>query len=130
VLALLSEPELSQMVRNASRELNLINSETLATRLLELTADSVEARQTSTPKAVTGPDDAVRGGKTPFLDQYTTHLTEHARHGKIDPVLAREGEIRKVIDILTRRRQNNPILVGEAGVGKTAVGEEVGLRVG
>ncbi len=67
------------------------------------------------------------GGKTPNLDQYTVNLTENARKGKIDPVLGRDFEIRQVVDILTRRRQNNPILVGEAGVGKTAVVEGFAL---
>jgi type VI secretion system protein VasG len=131
IVALLTEPELSQMFRNASRELNLINIETLSTHFLDLTKDSVEARQTSVAKAgASAPDEQpAAGGKTPFLDQYTTHLTENARAGKIDPVLARDSEIRQVIDILTRRRQNNPILVGEAGVGKTAVVEGFALRV-
>src|SRR6202030_2576871 len=69
------------------------------------------------------------GGKTPNLDQYTVNLTENARKGKIDPVLARDFEIRQVVDILTRRRQNNPILVGEAGVGKTAVVEGFAMRI-
>lgn len=69
------------------------------------------------------------GSKTTHLDQYTVNLTENARKGKIDPVLARDFEIRQVVDILTRRRQNNPILVGEAGVGKTAVVEGFALRV-
>src|SRR6202035_5496233 len=69
------------------------------------------------------------GGKTPNLDQYTVDLTGNARKGKIDPVLGRDPEIRQVIDILTRRRQNNPILTGEAGVGKTAVVEGFALRI-
>src|SRR5258707_7763749 len=69
------------------------------------------------------------GGKTPNLDQYTVNLTENAKNGKIDPVLGRDFEIRQIIDILTRRRQNNPILTGEAGVGKTAVVEGFALRV-
>ncbi len=64
-----------------------------------------------------------RGGKTPNLDQFTVNLTERAKSGKIDPVLGRDFEIRQIIDILMRRRQNNPILTGEAGVGKTAVVE-------
>ena len=67
--------------------------------------------------------------KTPALDQYTTNLTERAREGKIDPVIGRDAEIRQMIDILTRRRQNNPILTGEAGVGKTAVVEGLALRI-
>jgi type VI secretion system protein VasG len=63
------------------------------------------------------------------LDQYTVDLTERAKSGKIDPVLGRDAEIRQIIDILTRRRQNNPILTGEAGVGKTAVVEGFALRI-
>lgn len=83
-------------------------------------------------------DDAAQDGaaapaaalsKTPALDQYTTNLTERAREGKIDPVIGRDAEIRQMIDILTRRRQNNPILTGEAGVGKTAVVEGLALRI-
>jgi type VI secretion system protein VasG len=67
--------------------------------------------------------------KTPKLDQYTHNLTEQARNGELDPVLGRDFEVRQVVDILTRRRQNNPILVGEAGVGKTAVVEGFAMRV-
>jgi type VI secretion system protein VasG len=67
--------------------------------------------------------------KTPALDQYTIDLTARARAGLIDPVQGRDIEIRQIIDILTRRRQNNPILTGEAGVGKTAVVEGFVLRV-
>jgi type VI secretion system protein VasG len=67
--------------------------------------------------------------KTPSLDQFTVNLTENAKTGKLDPVVGRDNEIRQVIDILTRRRQNNPILIGEAGVGKTAVVEGLALRI-
>ncbi|MEG1682142.1 MAG: AAA family ATPase, partial [Stenotrophomonas sp.] len=72
-----------------------------------------------------------KGGlsKTPALDQFTTNLTQRARDGKIDPVIGRDAEIRQVIDILMRRRQNNPILTGEAGVGKTAVVEGLARRI-
>ena len=70
-----------------------------------------------------------RQGASPALDQYTVNLTEQARHGQIDPVLGRHAEIRQMVDILTRRRQNNPILTGEAGVGKTAVVEGLALRI-
>ncbi|GAB1621708.1 type VI secretion system ATPase TssH [Agarivorans albus] len=68
-------------------------------------------------------------GKTPSLDQFTIDLTEQARSGKLDPILGRDEEIRQMIDILTRRRQNNPILTGEAGVGKTAVVEGLAQRI-
>ena len=69
------------------------------------------------------------GGQTPALDQYTVNLTERAKAGKIDPVLGRDAEVRQMVDILIRRRQNNPILTGEAGVGKTAVVEGFALRI-
>src|SRR5690348_18232895 len=63
------------------------------------------------------------------LAQFTIDLTEMARAGKIDPILGRDAEIRQIIDILTRRRQNNPILTGEAGVGRTAVVEGLAMRI-
>ncbi len=69
------------------------------------------------------------GSKTPSLDQFTMNLTARAKKGEIDPVIGRDFEIRQVIDILTRRRQNNPILTGEAGVGKTAVVEGFALQI-
>lgn len=66
---------------------------------------------------------------TPGLDQYTVDLTGQARAGRIDPILGRDGEIRQMIDILMRRRQNNPILTGEPGVGKTAVVEGLARKI-
>ncbi|NJO14552.1 MAG: type VI secretion system ATPase TssH [Thioploca sp.] len=65
----------------------------------------------------------------PALDQYTINLTEAARAGKLDPITGRDAEIRQLIDILTRRRQNNPILTGHAGVGKTAIVEGLALKI-
>ncbi|MGB7403308.1 MAG: type VI secretion system ATPase TssH [Arcobacter sp.] len=67
--------------------------------------------------------------ETNELDKYTTNLTKLAKEGKIDPVLCRDDEIKQAIDILLRRRKNNPILVGEAGVGKTAVVEGLALKI-
>ncbi len=68
-------------------------------------------------------------GKQEALKQYCTDLTEEARQGRLDPVVGRDAEVRRMIDILLRRRQNNPILTGEAGVGKTAVVEGLALRI-
>jgi type VI secretion system protein VasG len=64
-----------------------------------------------------------------LLERFTHNLTQQARDGKLDPVLCRDGEIRQMIDILSRRRKNNPIVVGEAGVGKTAIVEGLALRI-
>jgi type VI secretion system protein VasG len=70
-----------------------------------------------------------RGSSTPSLDRFTLDLTARARQGQIDPIYGRDAEIRQLIDILARRRQNNPILTGEAGVGKTAVVEGFAIRI-
>ena len=80
-------------------------------------------------RSAAGGGRAKPGGKTPNLDQFTVNLTEKAKQGKIDTVLGRDFEIRQIVDILTRRRQNNPILTGEAGVGKTAVVEGFAQRI-
>ena len=91
----------------------------------------------SAPHVQGSPQGAVQGhaamqgqrAKTPALDQYTIDLTAQASNGTLDPVVGRDEEIRQVIEVLMRRRQNNPILTGEAGVGKTAVVEGFAQRV-
>ncbi len=131
LVALLTNEELSRIARDFSKELQKIQPDGLRKDFLQITASSSESAPSATAEAAL-PEGAPRAagmGKTPNLDQYTVNLTENARAGKIDPVLAREFEIRQVVDILTRRRQNNPILVGEAGVGKTAVVEGFALRI-
>jgi type VI secretion system protein VasG len=128
--ALLADDALARLARDTSAELGKISPDSLLKELPRLTADSVEADGEAAP-AVAGAQPGTPAGptKTPALDAYTIDLTQRARQGKLDPVLGRDPEVRQVIDILTRRRQNNPILTGEAGVGKTAVVEGFALRV-
>jgi type VI secretion system protein VasG len=131
ILALVTDEDLARMVREISREFQKIQPEALRNEFNKIVSDSSEETVTAVADAAGAPAAPGRaiGGKTPNLDQFTVNLTENARAGKIDPVLGRDFEIRQVIDILTRRRQNNPILTGEAGVGKTAVVEGFALRV-
>lgn len=70
-----------------------------------------------------------KSGKTPTLDQFGVDLTEEARSGILDPVIGRENEIERVIQILSRRTKNNPCLIGEPGVGKTAIAEGLALKI-
>lgn len=133
LLALLNNAELARIFQDTTREFKSISLEDLSKNLQDLTASSSEVESTEsfdTSHSVSGsiPAQGVLG-KTPGLDQYTVNLTDRARQGKIDPVLGRDREIRQMVDILTRRRQNNPILTGEAGVGKTAVVEGLALRI-
>ena len=130
VLALASDEELSRLMREVSREFQKINADALRKDFNGIVALSQETTTAATSAGAVPADGArAGGGKTPNLDQYTVDLTVNAKKGKIDPVLGRDPEIRQIIDILTRRRQNNPILTGEAGVGKTAVVEGFALRV-
>ncbi|CAJ0683395.1 type VI secretion system ATPase TssH [Ralstonia holmesii] len=136
LLALLTEPSLSALAQRGSRLFGQIQADRLKHDFDRLTAGSDE--QVQAVDIADDGEDAVQGegGKpaaaltaTPALDQFTVDLTQSARDGRIDPVIGRDAEIRQVIDILMRRRQNNPILTGEAGVGKTAVVEGLALRV-
>jgi type VI secretion system protein VasG len=132
--ALLSDEQLSRIAGEISPQFQKISVETLRKHLPDIIAGSTEQSEAASPGlqpeapagATPGP---VPGSKTPNLDQYTINLTAAAKSGAIDPVLGRDFEIRQIVDILTRRRQNNPILTGEAGVGKTAVVEGFALRV-
>ncbi|HMD71513.1 MAG TPA: type VI secretion system ATPase TssH [Bryobacteraceae bacterium] len=131
ILALVSHEDLARIVREIGKELQKIEPEALRKQLPAILEDSMEyvAEPAVAAGAPGAPGAAKPGGKTPNLDQFTVNLTENARKGKIDPVLGRDFEIRQIIDILTRRRQNNPILTGEAGVGKTAVVEGFAYRI-
>jgi type VI secretion system protein VasG len=133
--ALLGDDGLAALARDASPLLARINAETLRLSLVKIVAGSSEAGGASlasgpgaaNPTAGGAPVASSAGGSA--LEQYTVNLTARAREGKIDPVLGRDAETRQIIDILTRRRQNNPILTGEAGVGKTAVVEGFALKI-
>ena len=134
ILALVSDEELSRLVLDVSKEFRKIEAEALRKVLPAILADSREYTADADEAPASGPGAAApgatkAGGKTQNLDQYTVNLTENARKGKIDTVLGRDFEIRQMVDILTRRRQNNPILTGEAGVGKTAVVEGFAQRL-
>jgi type VI secretion system protein VasG len=129
--ALLADETLARRARESSGQLMRIPAEALKRDFAAITAASSEvASATTSPEG--GPV-ASDGGGMPSasgaLGQFTIDLTAMGRAGKIDPILGRDTEIRQVIDILTRRRQNNPILTGEAGVGKTAVVEGFAMRI-
>lgn len=126
LLALVADDKLARMAADISRELQKISPETLSVKFEEITGGSNEE-----PKDASLHEGAEAGMAvaTPNLDQYTIDLTLAAREGKIEPVVGRDPEIRQMIDVLLRRRQNNPILTGEAGVGKTAVVEGLALRI-
>jgi len=134
ILALATNDELVRLMREVSREFQKVQGEALRKDFAPIVASSGEEVRTLEAEAGTGGlgvpgAGAKAGGKTPNLDQFTINLSEKAKTGKLDPVLGRDTEIRQVVDILMRRRQNNPILTGEAGVGKTAVVEGFALKV-
>ncbi|AAU48314.1 type VI secretion system ATPase TssH [Burkholderia mallei] len=144
LLALLTGPDLaqfaqrmsSQFAQRMSSQFARVRVDDLKHKFDEIAAGSSEAEPRHADADVAVPDGAAASGdaprgpsKTPALDTYTTNLTQRAREGKIDPVIGRDAEIRQAIDILMRRRQNNPIMTGEAGVGKTAVVEGLALRI-
>jgi type VI secretion system protein VasG len=124
LLVLASNDELARLMREIGKEFQKIDPAVLRKDFLQITGASEESAEEAQSQAAV-PEGArpVGSGKTPNLDQYTLSLNDKVKTGKIDPVLGRDKEIRQLIDILMRRRQNNPILTGEAGVGKTAVVE-------
>src|SRR3984893_9760296 len=135
ILAIASSGDLSRLLREVTREFQKISAEALHKDFWNIVAGSPEDQETAqaVPIGLEGLPQGAAGipaaGKQQNLNQFTIDLTANARAGKIDAVLGRDHEIRQIIDILTRRRQNNPILTGEAGVGKTAVVEGFSLRV-
>ena len=130
LLALLDNDMLRAAILDSAPSLKQIPRDSIKYDIVEIIRTSSETKS-SIVKA--DPDfessEPAPVSATPALDQYTIDLTARAKRGQIDPIRGRDVEIRRLIDILTRRRQNNPILTGEAGVGKTAVAEGFALRV-
>lgn len=136
LVALLTAPDLYQIAIRASSLFDLFPIDTMKHKFLDICVKSAEQlSETDNVQSQNGEQASSDGNsetaapKTPALDQYTINLTEKALKGGIDPVIGREFEIRLMLDILMRRRQNNPILTGEPGVGKTAVVEGLALKI-
>ncbi len=139
LLGLLKTTSLRHALLAISKQFEKINMGDFSDDFAKLLAKSPESHMHATDGFQTGGgaapgenSDAIAPaamGKQEALKKFTVDLTEQARGGKMDPIVGRDDEIRQVVDILMRRRQNNPILVGEAGVGKTAVVEGFAQRI-
>ena len=132
LMAALNDRVLGRQLLESSKALKTLDLAKLQADFLQLVAGGPEDRQIFSAGGTAERAPSMEAGGGPgseALDQFTVDLTAEALAGKIDPVLGRDPEIRQIIDILTRRRQNNPILTGEAGVGKTAVVEGFALRL-
>jgi type VI secretion system protein VasG len=139
IVGILKTKSLSHVLQSISKEFDKIKVETLTERFDELlsgspehglhASDGFQVAGGAVPGEASGAMAPAQMGKQQALKQFTVDLTEQARSGKMDPIVGRDEEIRQVIDILMRRRQNNPILTGEAGVGKTAVVEGFAQKI-
>ncbi len=131
LMAVLDTEALRGIVLESCPLLLRLSRDVYRDNMRELLANSPEA--TGKPKNQSSPSSPSETPSPPSgssaLDQFTIDMTEQARLGKLDPIYGRDREIRQLIDVLSRRRQNNPILVGEAGVGKTAVVEGLAQRI-
>ena len=134
LVGMLKTASLRNTLFSISRQFERVKVEDLCDRFAQLLAGSPENQLAASdaqgePGEASGAMAPAAMGKQEALKRFTTDLTEQARGGKMDPIVGRDDEIRQVVDILMRRRQNNPILVGEAGVGKTAVVEGFAQRI-
>ncbi|HKQ26845.1 MAG TPA: type VI secretion system ATPase TssH [Burkholderiales bacterium] len=138
VVGMLKSPSLRNALLAISRQFERVNSDLLTDEFGKIVAGSPEEGQRTTASGqLTGGSPGEESsaiapaqmGKQEALQRFSIDLTEKARKGELDPIVGRDNEIRQIVDILMRRRQNNPILTGEAGVGKTAVVEGFALRL-
>ena len=129
LLALLEDEPLRALLFEAAPLLATIPRNRLVEDLPELVRGSADDTSTQASGAAAPRNAGAGPSKTPALDAYTVDLTAEAQSGRIDPIIGRDAEVRQIIDVLMRRRQNNPILTGEAGVGKTAIVEGFAQRI-
>ncbi len=139
VFGILKTPGLRNALLGVSREFEKVKLDTMSDRFDEVVggspedalhaSDGFQVGGGAAPGEASGAMAPSQMGKQEALRQFSVDLTDKARKGEIDPIVGRDEEIRQIVDILMRRRQNNPILTGEAGVGKTAVVEGFALRI-
>ena len=140
LLGALKTKHLNHELTSISKEFGKVRGDTLADDFASIVGGSPEDRMVATDGSLLGSSAGMPGegsgaiapaamGRQDALKQYAVDLTEQARNGEMDPIVGRDEEIRQIVDILMRRRQNNPMLTGEAGVGKTAVVEGFALRI-
>src|SRR5689334_21163268 len=135
LFGMLKTASLRNLLYGISREFQKIEPDVLSSEMSSIVKGSAEDAQAVAGAAGAAPGEASGAmrpaamGKQEALRRFTVDLTERARRGELDPVTGRDEEIRQIVDILMRRRQNNPLLTGEAGVGKTAVVEGFAQRI-
>ena len=138
IVGMLKTSGLRNALYGMSKQFERVKLEHLTDNFAKLLGDSPEAKLVATdgfsgggaaPGEASGAIAPAAMGKQEALKKFTIDLTEQARGGKMDPIVGRDDEIRQMVDILMRRRQNNPIMIGEAGVGKTAVVEGFAQRI-